>query len=97
MKRCLLYTLALITILTQGFFCKQAPKPVSTEHKWWKEAIVYQIYPRSFKDSDGNGIGDLKGIISTLDYIKSLGVTAVWLNPIYSSPNDDNGYDVSDY
>lgn len=65
--------------------------------KWWKEAIVYQIYPRSFKDSDGDGIGDLKGIISKLDYIKSLGITAVWLNPIYSSPNTDNGYDVSDY
>ena len=64
---------------------------------WWKEAIVYQIYPRSFKDSDGDGIGDLKGIISKLDYIKSLGITAVWLNPIYTSPNDDNGYDVSDY
>jgi oligo-1,6-glucosidase len=65
--------------------------------QWWKEAIVYQIYPRSFKDNDGDGIGDLKGIISKLDYIKSLGVTTVWLNPIYSSPNDDNGYDVSDY
>ncbi|HUZ61279.1 MAG TPA: alpha-amylase family glycosyl hydrolase [Hanamia sp.] len=67
------------------------------DRKWWKEAIVYQIYPRSFKDSNGDGIGDLKGIISKLDYIKSLGVTAVWLNPIYSSPNTDNGYDVSDY
>jgi oligo-1,6-glucosidase len=65
--------------------------------KWWKEAIVYQIYPRSFKDSDGDGVGDLKGIISKLDYIKSLGINAVWINPIYSSPNDDNGYDVSDY
>ncbi len=64
---------------------------------WWKEAVVYQIYPRSFKDSNGDGVGDLKGIISELDYIKSLGVDAVWLNPIYSSPNDDNGYDVSDY
>ncbi len=68
-----------------------------TERKWWKEAIVYQIYPRSFKDSDGDGAGDLKGIISKLDYIKSLGIDAVWLNPIYSSPNDDNGYDISDY
>jgi oligo-1,6-glucosidase len=67
------------------------------DRKWWKEAIVYQIYPRSFKDSDGDGIGDLKGIISKLDYIKSLGVNVVWINPIYSSPNDDNGYDVSDY
>jgi oligo-1,6-glucosidase len=69
----------------------------SSGKKWWKEAVVYQLYPRSFKDSDGDGIGDLKGIISKLDYIKSLGVDAVWLNPIYSSPNDDNGYDVSDY
>ncbi|MDE3236289.1 MAG: alpha-glucosidase [Bacteroidota bacterium] len=68
-----------------------------TDKAWWKEAIVYQIYPRSFKDSNGDGIGDLKGIISKLDYIKSLGVNVVWLNPIYSSPNDDNGYDVSDY
>ena len=68
-----------------------------TERKWWKEAVVYQIYPRSFKDDNGDGIGDLKGIISKLDYIKSLGVNVVWLNPIYSSPNDDNGYDISDY
>ena len=67
------------------------------DRKWWKEAIVYQIYPRSFKDSNGDGIGDLKGIISKLDYIKSLGINTIWLNPIYSSPNDDNGYDVSDY
>ena len=68
-----------------------------SSRRWWKEAVVYQIYPRSFKDSDGDGVGDLKGIISKLDYIKSLGVDAVWLNPIYTSPNDDNGYDVSDY
>lgn len=65
--------------------------------KWWKEAVVYQIYPRSFKDTNGDGIGDLKGITEKLDYIKSLGVDAVWLNPIFSSPNDDMGYDVSDY
>jgi oligo-1,6-glucosidase len=65
--------------------------------KWWKEAVIYQIYPRSFKDSDNDGIGDLKGIISKLDYIKSLGIDAVWLNPIYASPNDDNGYDISNY
>ena len=69
----------------------------ANEKKWWKEAIVYQLYPRSFKDSNGDGVGDLKGIISKLDYLKSLGITAVWLNPIYSSPNDDNGYDISDY
>jgi oligo-1,6-glucosidase len=65
--------------------------------KWWKEAVVYQIYPRSFKDFDGDGIGDLKGIISRLDYIKRLGVDVIWLNPIYASPNADNGYDISDY
>jgi oligo-1,6-glucosidase len=69
----------------------------NSDAKWWKEAVVYQIYPRSFKDSDGDGIGDLKGIISKLDYIKSLGIDAVWLNPIYTSPNDDNGYDISNY
>ncbi|MCD9184898.1 MAG: alpha-glucosidase [Pyrinomonadaceae bacterium] len=69
----------------------------SIERKWWKEAVVYQIYPRSFKDSNGDGIGDLRGIIEKLDYIESLGVDVVWLNPIFSSPNDDNGYDVSDY
>ncbi len=64
---------------------------------WWKEAIVYQIYPRSFKDSNSDGVGDLRGIIEKLDYIQSLGVNAVWLNPIYKSPNDDGGYDISDY
>src|SRR6188768_1546949 len=67
------------------------------QRKWWKEAVVYQLYPRSFQDSNGDGIGDLKGIISRLDYLKSLGITAIWVNPIYSSPNDDNGYDISDY
>jgi len=65
--------------------------------KWWKEAVVYQVYPRSFKDSNGDAIGDLRGIISKLDYLKSLGVDVIWLNPIYGSPNDDNGYDISDY
>lgn len=65
--------------------------------KWWKEAIIYQIYPRSFCDSNGDGIGDLKGIISKLDYLKDLGVTAIWCSPFYNSPNDDNGYDIRDY
>ena len=69
----------------------------ATQKKWWKEAVVYQIYPRSFKDSDGDGIGDLNGIIQKLDYVKSLGVDVIWLNPIYASPNADNGYDISDY
>jgi oligo-1,6-glucosidase len=67
------------------------------EKKWWKEGVVYQIYPRSFKDSNGDGIGDLRGIIEKLDYLKNLGVDIIWLCPIYQSPNDDNGYDISDY
>lgn len=65
--------------------------------KWWKEAVFYQIYPRSFYDTDGDGIGDLRGIICKLDYLKDLGVDALWLSPIYDSPNDDNGYDIRDY
>lgn len=65
--------------------------------KWWKEAVAYQIYPRSFMDSNGDGIGDIQGIISKLDYIKELGIDVIWICPIYSSPNDDNGYDISDY
>ena len=64
---------------------------------WWKEAIIYQIYPRSFMDSNGDGIGDLRGIISKLDYLKELGIDVIWMSPIYKSPNADNGYDISDY
>lgn len=65
--------------------------------KWWQEAIVYQVYPRSFMDSDNDGVGDISGIISKLDYIKDLGANVIWLSPVYESPNDDNGYDISDY
>ena len=64
---------------------------------WWKESVVYQIYPRSFCDSNGDGVGDLRGIISKLDYLKELGADVVWLSPIYRSPMDDMGYDISDY
>lgn len=64
---------------------------------WWKESVVYQIYPRSFYDSNGDGIGDLRGIIQKLDYLSELGIDVVWLSPVYKSPNDDNGYDISDY
>lgn len=67
------------------------------ERKWWKESVVYQVYPRSFKDSNGDGIGDLQGMISKLDYLKELGIDVIWLSPVYKSPNDDNGYDISDY
>lgn len=82
--------------------CNTAESPKATADKpsgetWWKEAVVYQLYPRSFQDSDGDGVGDLKGITQRLDYLQSLGIDAIWLNPICASPNDDNGYDISDY
>lgn len=64
---------------------------------WWKESVIYQIYPRSFKDSNSDGIGDIKGITSKLDYLQELGIDVIWLSPVYKSPNDDNGYDISDY
>lgn len=93
--------LVILFFVLASLGCKSKSKPATTnnttEKKWWKEATVYQIYPRSFKDSDGDGVGDVKGIISKLDYIKSLEIDAVWLNPIYASPQKDNGYDISDY
>lgn len=67
------------------------------EVKWWQTAVIYQVYPRSFQDSNGDGIGDLQGIISRLDYLQELGINAIWLSPVYRSPQDDNGYDISDY
>ncbi len=67
------------------------------EKRWWKESVVYQIYPRSFCDSNGDGIGDLNGITGKLDYLKELGIDVIWLSPVYKSPNDDNGYDISNY
>lgn len=75
------------------------PRDDETEivRKWWKEAVFYQVYPRSFADSNDDGIGDIPGIISRLDYLKTLGIDAVWLSPVYDSPNDDNGYDIRDY
>lgn len=94
MKKFFLPILGLMLLFCTSTYSQKASE---TDKKWWKEAVVYQIYPRSFKDSNGDGIGDLKGIISKLDYLKSLGITAVWINPFYSSPNDDNGYDISDY
>ena len=90
-------------ILLSMLSCNNSPKQPAaaasnnSQKKWWKEAVVYQIYPRSFKDSDGDGVGDLQGLTSKLDYVKSLGIDIVWLNPIYGSPNADNGYDISNY
>lgn len=67
------------------------------ETKWWQKSVVYQIYPRSFCDSNNDGIGDINGIRSKLDYLEKLGIEVIWLSPVYCSPNDDNGYDISDY
>ena len=64
---------------------------------WWKKSVVYQIYPRSFYDSNGDGLGDIRGIIEKLDYLEKLGIDVIWLSPVYESPQDDNGYDISDY
>src|SRR5699024_1844544 len=67
------------------------------ERKWWQDKIVYQIYPKSFQDTNGDGIGDLRGILDRLDYLKELGVDLIWLSPVYQSPFVDQGYDISDY
>lgn len=96
---------AINTILSFDYFAqldiftilKNQTMKNTLKRQWWKEGIVYQIYPRSFQDSKGDGIGDLGGILQRLDYIQSLGVDIIWLNPVYQSPNDDNGYDISDY
>ncbi len=87
---------ALLTLLNSE---QESPRTDTApiQKAWWKEAVFYQIYPRSFKDSNGDGIGDLKGITGKLDYLKELGIDAIWLSPIYDSPNDDNGYDIRDY
>jgi oligo-1,6-glucosidase len=69
----------------------------ASENPWWANAVVYQIYPRSFQDTNGDGIGDLRGIISRLDYLADLGVDVIWLSPVYKSPQNDYGYDISDY
>jgi oligo-1,6-glucosidase len=94
-KFVVLFVLCCVLLVTNKTMAQENKS--ANDRKWWKEAVVYQIYPRSFKDSDGDGVGDLKGIIQKLDYIKSLGIDVVWLNPIYGSPNADNGYDISDY
>ncbi len=87
---------ALLTLLNSE---QESPRTDTApiQKAWWKEVVFYQIYPRSFKDSNGDGIGDLKGITGKLDYLKELGIDAIWLSPIYDSPNDDNGYDIRDY
>ena len=68
-----------------------------TKRGWWKSAVFYQIYPKSFQDTNGDGVGDIPGIISRLDYLEQLGIDGIWLSPVYESPQEDNGYDISDY
>lgn len=76
---------------------EQEPVALETQKKWWKEGILYQLYPQSFKDTDGDGFGDFQGVIEKLDYLESLGINMVWMNPFFESPLVDNGYDLSDY
>ena len=96
--RPLLRTAVASAILSLATADAQSPKLINGyEPRWWKEAVVYQIYPRSFKDSNGDGIGDLPGITSKLDYLGKLGVNVIWLSPHFDSPNADNGYDIRDY
>ena len=101
-QRAMLVVAATISLLILGATeysasAANAMQGTAYQPKWWKEAVVYQVYPRSFKDSNGDGIGDLKGITSKLDYIQRLGVNVIWLSPHYDSPNADNGYDIRDY
>lgn len=86
-------------IIISEFIYAKRRKNVHMKHKkdWYKDLVIYQIYPRSFKDGNNDGIGDLKGMIEKLDYLKELGINAVWMSPVYASPNVDNGYDISDY
>ena len=75
----------------------QSEKDQPTGPEWWRHAVIYEIYPRSFQDSDGDGVGDIKGITSRLDYLHDLGIDAIWITPMYPSPGIDYGYDISDY
>lgn len=86
--------LLVVAVATAVWACKA---PVEVEKEWWQTAMFYQIYPRSFKDSNGDGIGDLNGITSKLEYLKDIGVTATWLSPIFASPMVDFGYDISNF
>ena len=90
-------TILCITLITLPFELHGCVSINGISNDWWKEAIIYQVYPRSLKDSNGDGIGDLNGITSKLDHIKDIGADALWLSPIYSSPQVDFGYDISNF
>ena len=75
----------------------QSAQSQNSSDEWWRHAVIYELYPQSFQDSDGDGVGDLKGIASRLDYLHDLGIDAIWITPIYPSPGVDNGYDIADY
>ena len=96
-----LFGLSALGSVGQSAVAHPTPQPIAnssiSEQNWWKNAVLYEIYPRSFQDSNGDGIGDLNGITQRLDYLKELGVDAVWLSPVYPSPQADFGYDISDY
>ncbi len=89
--------LALVLVLLCGAACRRAPQPLKPITEWWQQAVVYEIYPRSFADTKGDGVGDLNGITAHLDYLRDLGVDAIWITPFYPSPQVDFGYDISDY
>jgi oligo-1,6-glucosidase len=96
--RAFIHRVNLYSLCTQfSIFSQQFKIVIMSEKNWWKEGVMYQIYPRSFQDSNGDGVGDIRGIIQRLDYLESLGVDIIWLGPVYESPNDDNGYDISNY
>ena len=83
-------------LVTAPFHAQEAAAPASPD-PWWKHAVIYEVYPRSFQDSNGDGIGDIKGIASRLDYLKELGIDAIWITPMYPSPQVDFGYDIANY
>jgi len=91
------FLLAGLVLFSTSNLCAQTSAVDGEGHQWWQHAVFYEIYPRSFADSNNNGIGDLNGITSTLDYLRDLGVDAIWITPCYPSPQVDFGYDVSDY
>src|SRR5215467_11188946 len=87
----------LLVVLSASAQESQPTQPPKNSDPWWKHAVIYEIYPRSFQDSNGEGIGDINGITSRLDYLKDLGIDAIWITPMYPSPQVDFGYDVADY